>query len=96
MDYFLVTLMALIIIVYEKVCCNCCFIIKWLPNPEAQNHIFTWKAEACDAVRNDLCSHDDERVWPIQCDQHNRVCDVYKDWYKLAYVSHYIHSAHMF
>ena len=46
-------------------------------------------------MRNYLCSHDDERVWPIQRDQHNRVCDVYKDQHKLAYLTHFMRSAHI-
>ena len=58
----------------------------------ADSNISKWKREVCDDVRSDVCVHDDERVWPIQRDQHNRVCDVYNDQYKIAYLNHYNHS----
>ena len=48
----------------------------------------TWKREACEAVRNHLRSHDDDRLKPIQRYQHNRVCDVYNDQHQIAYLSH--------
>ena len=44
--------------------------------PIADVHVSHWKREACEVVRIYLCSHDDERLNPIQRDQHNRVCDV--------------------
>ena len=31
----------------------------------------------------------------MQRDEHNRICDVYKDQHKLAYLSHYTHSVHI-
>ena len=64
--------------------------------PNAHEHnIAASNAEACDAVRTYLCSHEDERAWPLQRDQHNRVCDFTKDSHNLAYLSHYSHAAYI-
>ena len=67
---------------------------KMFKIPDAESNVTTWKSEACDDVRNYVCSQDDECVWPIQRDQHNRVCDVYKEQHKPTYLTHCIHSAH--
>ena len=47
-------------------------------------------------MRSHLCLHDDERLWPVQRDKHNRVCDVYSDQHKMVYLDHFNHSASFF
>ena len=46
-------------------------------------------------MRNYVGSHKDERLWRMQHDEHNRICDLYKDQHRLAYLSHYTHSVHI-
>ena len=59
----------------------------------ADRNASKWKREACEAVRDHLCSHDDERLRPVQRDQRNCVCDVYSDQHKIAYLKHFNHAA---
>ena len=53
--------------------------------PVVYSNASHWKREECEAVRDHLCSHDDERLRPVQRDQHNCICDVYSDHHKIAY-----------
>ena len=63
---------------------------KMIQLPIADVHVSKWKREACEAVMKYLCSHGDDRLRPIQRDQHNRVCDVYNDQHKIAYFNKFI------
>ena len=63
--------------------------------PSVDGSVSQWKREASDDVRKYLWSHEDARLRPMQRDEHNRICDVYKDQYKLAYLSHYTHYVHI-
>ena len=50
--------------------------------PIVDSNVSKWKREACEAVGDHLCAHDDDQLRPVQRDQHNCVWDVYSDQHK--------------
>ena len=67
---------------------------KMIKSPNVDASVTPWKREVSDEARQYLCAHDDERLWPMQRDENNRICDVYRDQHSLVYVKHKIHSEH--
>ena len=45
--------------------------------PIVDGSVSQWKGEASEDVRKYLCFQEDERLWPMQRDEHNRICDVF-------------------
>ena len=68
---------------------------KMIKCPSVAGSVSQWKRAASEDVRKYLCLHEDERLWPMQRDEHNRICDVYRDQHNLAYLNHKSHSAHI-
>ena len=66
---------------------------KMFKHPSVDVNVSTWRREACEAVRAHLCSHEDERLWPLQRDQNNRVREVYSEQHNRVYLKHSSHSA---
>ena len=58
---------------------------KMIKCPSVAGRVSQWKREASEDIRKHLCFHEDERLWPMQRDEHNRICDVNKDEHHLAY-----------
>ena len=68
---------------------------QMIKRPNVDGNVSQWKHAACDDVKTKGWSHVDERLWPMQRDEHNRICDVYKNQHVFAYLNHYTHSVHV-
>ena len=83
---------------FDDICLSDCLLQlmlhnKKLKHPPVDIDVSKWKREACGSVRAHLCSHEDERLRPLQRDQNNRVRDVFPEQHNIAYLEHCNHSA---